>query len=76
MREISVIIPVYNKKNSHIINKIIILTRKPSETYFEYIKLIIERGGKECIIVKYYDLVFWPYRALNNFVEDFIINDI
>ena len=43
--------------NSHIINKIIILTRKLNETYFEYIKLIIERGGKECIIVKYYDIL-------------------
>ena len=43
--------------NSHIINKIIILTRKLSDTYFEYIKLIIERGGKECIIVKYYDIL-------------------
>jgi (p)ppGpp synthase/HD superfamily hydrolase len=43
--------------NSHIINKIIILTQKLSNTYFEYIKLIIERGGKECIIVKYYDIL-------------------
>lgn len=43
--------------NSHIIDKIIILTRMPNETYFEYIKLIIERGGKECIIIKYYDIL-------------------
>ena len=40
-----------------IINDIFTLTRKPNQTYFEYIDYIITRGSKRAKIIKYYDIL-------------------
>lgn len=40
-----------------IIDDIIALTRKPNQTYFEYIDYIVTRGNKRAKIIKYYDIL-------------------
>lgn len=39
------------------IDDISILTRKPNQTYFEYIDYIVTKGSKRAKIIKYYDIL-------------------
>ena len=40
-----------------IIDDISTLTRKPNQTYFEYIDYIVTKGNKRAKIIKYYDIL-------------------
>ena len=40
-----------------IIDDILVLTRKPNQTYFEYIDYIVTKGSRRTKTIKYYDIL-------------------